>query len=31
MLGPEGQTIADFKTSVGSENFIGVMEKELIL
>jgi len=30
MLGPEGQTIADFKTSGGSERFIGFMEKELI-
>jgi len=30
MLGPEGQTIADFQTSGGSENFIGFIEKELI-
>jgi len=30
MLGPEGQTIADFKNSGGSENFTGFIEKELI-
>jgi len=30
MLGPQGETIADFKTSGGSENFIGFIEKELI-
>lgn len=30
MLGPEGQTIADFKTSGGSEKFVEFIEKELI-
>lgn len=30
MLGPEGQTIADFKTSGGSEKFTAFIQKELI-